>query len=180
MSALPEQITICGALDLENYSNIGFDYIVSILNPESPEPVALRAFARHERCTLRFHDIIEDSDLLVAPQAHHINELLEFGRSLGGGPDRRLLVHCFAGMCRSTAAALVLIAQSDLASPPENAITRLLEIAPNAWPNARMVQLGDEALSYNGNLVRAVQVLYDNVCQLYPVFGNLMRHGSVL
>jgi predicted protein tyrosine phosphatase len=180
MSNLPKQITISSALDLERYARNGLDQVVSILDPDSPEPVELRAVQRRFLCTLRFHDVVEDSGPLISPQASHIDKLLDFGRSLSSDPGRHLLIHCFAGLCRSTAAALVLIAQSDPSASPERAVTRLLEITPHAWPNTRMVQLGDECLQLNGRLVRALDMHYEAMCRLYPGFGRLMRHGSLL
>jgi len=180
MSNLPERITICNVFDLEQHERDGLDQVVSILDPGSPEPVELRAVDRRFLCTLRFHDVVEDIEPLISPQASHIEKLLEFGCSLDGGANRRLLIHCFAGLCRSTAAALILIAQSDPHGSPESAVARLLEIIPHAWPNARMVQLGDERLQLDGELVRALEVHYDRMCHLYPVFGRLMRHGSPL
>jgi predicted protein tyrosine phosphatase len=177
MACAHGNITICGALDLERYSKVNFGSIISILDPDAQEPEALSRFGAHKRCTLRFHDIGEEIDNLIAPQRRHIDELLDFGRQIERDQPERILVHCFAGLCRSTAAALLLIVQNS-GSPPEQAVLRMLEIVPNAWPNPRMIRFGDDSLGLDGGLVSAVQAHYDRMCELYPVFGRLMRQGA--
>jgi predicted protein tyrosine phosphatase len=164
-------ITVCSLLELEDHSSVEYDYIVSILDPDTPEPEALAAFGPHTRCTLRFHDAVSALGSLTLPQPNHIRELLTFGAGIEA--RHRVLLHCQAGLCRSTAAALLLLAQSDPASTPETVVGRLLEIAPHAWPNVRMLQLGDEMLSYDGRLVEAMQPHYQSMREKYPLFRGL-------
>ena len=84
---------------------------------------------------------------MIAPQRNDIERLLQFGRSIMRSRSQgRLLIHCHAGLSRSTAAAVLLLAQAQLDRPPEAAVSRMLEIRPNAWPNLRMIELGDELL----------------------------------
>jgi predicted protein tyrosine phosphatase len=174
MHKLPETITICGTLDLERFSNSDVDYVVSILDPDFVEPNVFRTFGKHKRLTLRFHDIVEEVPNLIAPQVHHISELLEFGRTIMAESGRHLLIHCFAGVCRSTAAAALLLAQEEPERTPADAVERMLQIAPHAWPNVRMIAIGDEILNYNNALVDAVESLYSRMYQLYPEFGRMM------
>lgn len=180
MRVQPKEVIICNALDLKRYRKTRIDFVVSILDPGSEEPEVLRTFSNHRRCNLRFHDIVEETNGLVAPQADHIEELLEFGRAQDRESDNRMLIHCFAGLCRSTAAGLLLMAQNDAKKSPDDAIARLLRIAPNAWPNTRMIRLGDKILQYNGRLLSAMELHYNNMCKRYPMFGELMRHGGKL
>jgi predicted protein tyrosine phosphatase len=177
MPLLSKRITICGLLDLEEHARTSFGYVVSILDPDKPEPEELRFLSANRRCTLRFHDTLESSGFMIAPQVSHVSDLLEFGRLIDVSSNQRVLVHCFAGLCRSTAAALLLIAQSDRAIVPEDAVSQLLAIAPNAWPNSRMVELGDEMLSYKGRLANAVRAHQRSVCERYPMLGSIMQNA---
>jgi predicted protein tyrosine phosphatase len=161
MSAiLPIDFTICGIPELPEHSLSGMTHVLSILDPGHPAPDAFAAFGEHARLELRFHDAIDErpergEDL---PQLHHIEALLEFGRELMRRQgDQRLLVHCHAGVSRSTAATLLLLAQ---AAPDFAAAALMDEIArrrDKAWPNLRMIELGDPLLGRGGTLIAAVR-----------------------
>src|SRR5580693_2075277 len=101
---------ICGLDELIGHQGRGVTHILSILDPEWPEPTAFQAYDPHFRATLRFHDAIEpDSDVLL-PQRQDVEAVLTFGRDAAeaGG----LLIHCHAGISRSTAATLMILAQA--------------------------------------------------------------------
>jgi hypothetical protein len=68
--------------------------------------------------------------------------------------DRPLLVHCVAGISRSTAAALIAMAAHGPGREMESAHA-LREVAPHAHPNRRLIQLADEILGSRGRLVSA-------------------------
>jgi len=68
-----------------------------------------------------------------------------------------MLVHCWAGISRSTAAAFTLLC--DRAGPgAEHDIAEMLrERAPHAQPNRLIVRLADQVLGRNGAMVRAIE-----------------------
>src|SRR5271165_4374781 len=101
-------ITICGIDELPDHSAAGVTHVLSILDPGWPEPEAFGEYGEHARLELRFHDVIDDVPSLGydAPQRRHVEALLEFGRAMLEEPAPvHLLVHCHAGISRSTAAA---------------------------------------------------------------------------
>ncbi len=67
-----------------------------------------------------------------------------------------MVIHCFAGVSRSTAAAFI----AACALKPERdefAIARAIrEASPTATPNARLVALADEALGRKGRMNDAI------------------------
>jgi predicted protein tyrosine phosphatase len=67
-----------------------------------------------------------------------------------------LVVHCFAGISRSTAAAFI----SACALAPERdeaeIAMRIRNASPTASPNPRLVALGDAYLGRQGRMVKAV------------------------
>ena len=103
-------LTICGLDELDGHQGRRVTHVLSILDPEWPEPSAFQAFDPHFRTTLRFHDAIEPGPGILLPEKADVETILAFGRDAGDGP--RLLVHCHAGISRSTAATLMILAQA--------------------------------------------------------------------
>ena len=83
-------------------STIGASHLVSLLRLEQqpPTPPSIAA-VNHLRVDI--NDITAAADGLVHPQSDHVAELIAFAR--GWNRSRPMLVHCFAGISRSTAAA---------------------------------------------------------------------------
>jgi predicted protein tyrosine phosphatase len=92
---------------------------------------------------------------LVAPQESHVQAIIDFARDWDRSAP--LLIHCWMGVSRSPAAALI----AALAVHPEEddvaLVRRLRSASPYATPNARLVQIGDEMLGRGGRLVDALR-----------------------
>jgi predicted protein tyrosine phosphatase len=78
--------------------------------------------------------------------------LLDFFGSWSGATP--LLVHCVAGVSRSTAAALIAFIHKHPGLESE-AAQRLRKTAPHAHPNRRMIALADSMLGCDGRLIQA-------------------------
>ena len=96
------RLTICGIAELGEHSAAGVTHVLSLLGPTSPDPPEFAAFAPHRRLILRFHDVIEPQPDQIAPTREDVERLLVFGREVGETPQAHLLVHCRAGVSRST------------------------------------------------------------------------------
>ncbi|MBO9545149.1 protein tyrosine phosphatase [Caulobacter sp.] len=119
------------------------DHALSLISPDARAPVVARP-----RTLLRFNDIAEDREGLVAPSAAMIETIL----SLAGTPT--LLIHCFAGVSRSTAAAYILACAH---GGDEQALAaQLRSLCPEATPNPLMVALADAILQRDGAMSRAI------------------------
>jgi predicted protein tyrosine phosphatase len=177
----PFKITICGIDELVDYSDAKVTHVLSILDPTTPEPDAFGSFSQHARLELRFHDVIEEHVAgYDSPQPHHIESLLAFGRDLARQPagTAHLLVHCHMGISRSTAAALLLLAE---ASPNRSAADMMAEIAKvrsKAWPNLRMIEIGDAMLGLKGDLVEAVRNRHHQMARALPQVADYMRESG--
>ncbi|UGY16605.1 tyrosine phosphatase family protein [Bradyrhizobium septentrionale] len=102
-------------------------------------------------------DIIEQMDGFVAPNETHIEKVLTFVR----GWDRRapMVVHCYAGISRSTASAFVTVCALN-PHRDEMSIARLIrEASPIAAPNRLIVSLADKALGREGRMLRALDAM---------------------
>ena len=68
----------------------------------------------------------------------------------------RVLIHCEAGVSRSSAAALIMYACWLGPGREQEAMDRVLSQRPIAMPNRRMVELADRLLERGGQLVNAL------------------------
>lgn len=111
-------------------------------------------------------DITEEMDGFVAPSDAHIGQVLDFVRRWDRAAP--LVVHCYAGISRSTASAFAAVCALN---PHRNeiAIARQIRSAsPIAAPNRRIVSLADKALGREGRMLRALD-------EMGP--GSMMAEG---
>jgi predicted protein tyrosine phosphatase len=154
------RLTICGLDELPGLAEGGVTHVLSILDPEWPAPAAFARFAPHRRLELRFHDVVDPAPAWVAPSSGDVERLLAFGRELDGAPAPHLLIHCHAGVSRSTACALLILAQADPQRPAAELLAAVVRLRPRAWPNLRLIELGDARLGRGGALVAAARAHY--------------------
>jgi predicted protein tyrosine phosphatase len=174
-----QMLTVCGISELTDRRERPVTHVLSILDPDHPDPEAFEAYDPHHRTILRFHDIIKPVQGMILPEPEHVEAVLRFGNEVADGRDQRveghLLVHCHMGVSRSTAAMLTLMAQTEPEESEERLFERLVEIRPQAWPNSRMVEFADELLSRNGQLVEALRRHYGRQIKRMPRYVQLMH-----
>jgi predicted protein tyrosine phosphatase len=127
--------------------------LLSLLSPpfEAPRPAAIPP-ERH--LTLGLSDIAAPLEGHVLAGSEQVESLIGFFRLWDRA--RPMVVHCFAGVSRSPAAAFIGLCALDAA--PEIEIARKLRrLSPSATPNKRLVELADALLSREGRMVRAIE-----------------------
>lgn len=137
-------------------------HLLSIGDPgQDPPPGYLDHPSR--KLYLQFHDIDVVpggpwANLFRAPTMQDVEAILRFGEEIQGG----LLIHCQAGISRSTAAAAVLVAARLGPGRELEAAELIRRVRPIAWPNRLLVAHGDDVLGLEGRLSAAIQeVCYD-------------------
>jgi predicted protein tyrosine phosphatase len=130
-------------------------HLLGILDPLTPQP-AVYDHEPHSRTTLlvRFQDI--DASQPDGPTAEHVAKIIAFAdqvRSAHARAPARLLVHCHAGISRSTASAYIALARDFGLERADDAFRQLLRTTVNPWPNRRLVSLADDALGARGRLL---------------------------
>ena len=131
-------------------------HLVTLINRElmiaTPEGIA-----PENHLKLDMHDIAAPIDGYVAPCGEHVSNLLRFAQ----GWDRKapMLIHCWAGISRSTAAAYVSLCALNPRASELALAQRLRRAAPEATPNRLIVALADRALGREGRMVAAVEAI---------------------
>ena len=88
------------------------------------------------------------------PDRSHLDELLDFLRAWDRAEP--MLIHCFAGVSRSTAAAFIAACALNPRRDEFEAARAIRAASPTATPNTRLVALADDALERNGRMNEAI------------------------
>ena len=145
LAALPETVRAVGA-----------SHVLTVMAnvDQVPRPASVLA-ANHLK--VQMDDITEELEGFVAPSETHIEQVLQFVR--GWDRNAPLVVHCYAGISRSTASAFASVCALN-PDRDEDAIAQALRRAsPTATPNIRIVSLADRLLGRNGRMVAAVETI---------------------
>jgi len=139
-------------------------HIISICDP-SEEPPPGYTQVPH-RLRLEFDDITtpldDPEDVLAAPA--DILKVIDFTQAMRShGGD--VLIHCFAGVSRSTAVAMIVYAVLLGVGKEDEALAYVLKARPQAVPNPWIVELADEALGRKGKLLQVVQSHEDSLLE---------------
>jgi predicted protein tyrosine phosphatase len=174
---IPFALTICGIEELPDHAERQVSHVLSIIDPDRSPLDAFGSYGEHARLELRFHDIIEDMPGREAPQPHHVEQVLAFGRDIMREPEpvRHLLVHCHAGVSRSTAAMTLLLAQAQPHLSAPEVLQQVLAIRAKAWPNLRMLTFGEEQLGRPGEFSGAVGEIYRHQLDRRPEIQEFFR-----
>jgi predicted protein tyrosine phosphatase len=102
-------------------------------------------------------DITEQIEGFVAPGEQHVAQVLEFVR----GWDRAapLVIHCYAGISRSTASAFAAACALNPHRDELDIAWAIRAASPIASPNRLIVSLADKALGREGRMVRALDAI---------------------
>jgi predicted protein tyrosine phosphatase len=106
---------------------------------------------------LSLHDVTAAMPGYVAPGETHIAELIAFALAWNG--DGAMVVHCWAGISRSTAAAFTALCAINPRACEKAIAARLRLASPTAQPNRLMVAIADQALGRNGRMIGAIEAI---------------------
>lgn len=128
--------------------------LITLLSPASTLPVRPSTLAADRHLTRLFHDIGGPTPGLTPPSEADVEAVIAFGRSW----DRRspLLIHCFAGISRSTAAAFIIAADLYPHMSEATLASAMRAASPSATPNDLMVGMADDLLGRRGRMIQAI------------------------
>ena len=138
-------------LVIERYSP---RFMVSLLSPEAdyarPSMISEDSYLR-----LHFHDIDSPVEGSYAPDDHSVGQFLHFLESCGSAFP--ILIHCYAGISRSTAGAYIALNYFRSDETEHFLAQELRFFSPSATPNRLMVRHADTLLGRGGRMVEAIE-----------------------
>jgi predicted protein tyrosine phosphatase len=116
-----------------------------------------RQIAPENHLVLAVDDIAFPIDGYTAPADDHVQRLIDFV----GQWDRAapMVVHCFAGISRSTAGAYVAACALNPQRDELRIAQAIRRASRTAQPNARIVTIADRLLKRDGRMVRAIETI---------------------
>jgi predicted protein tyrosine phosphatase len=174
---LPYAISICGLDELVDLLDHDISHVLSILDPDWPDPALFAGFPADRREVFRFHDVIDEAFGCTAPIRADVQRLLILGERWRDTGVRHLLIHCHAGISRSTAAAAALLAQRH-PGQEDDAFRCIAGIRSWSWPNSRMVEFADSLLGRKGRLIAAMRRHHGRMIERWPDLSRPLAIGS--
>lgn len=147
-------LAVCSLSKLDaTLAQTGAQHLVTLLSDHAavPRPAHIPE-TRHLR--LIASDITQPLDGHQLATSDHVTQLIAFVRAW----DRKtpLVIHCWAGISRSTAAAYIAALSLNPKLDDDDLADHLRMVAPSATPNPRLIALADTILSRNGRMIRAI------------------------
>jgi predicted protein tyrosine phosphatase len=143
LAALPEIVRMTGA-----------SHVLTVMaNVDQVQRPASILEANHLKVSM--DDITEPMEGYTPPSEAHVEQVLNFVR----GWDRKapLVIHCYAGVSRSTASAFAAACMLNPHRDEMEIAQKIRAASPIASPNRLIVSHADKALGRNGRMVRALE-----------------------
>jgi len=135
-------------------------HVVSLLSPEEIH-LAPDGHAPERHLRLPMHDLRGVPEEAfpgdTPPSESHVAELLKF--AAGWSSEAPILIHCWAGVSRSTAAAYSIACARNPGAREEEIAQALRDASPTAWPNPQIVALADTLLARDGRMSAAIKAI---------------------
>jgi predicted protein tyrosine phosphatase len=150
-------IYICNLQEFQGHARVLAPTHLASLVSAQEQPPTPRGMPAERHLKLVVHDISTPLPGYILAGEDHMDRLIAF---LGDWQpdDGALLVHCMAGISRSTAAALIALVIKAQGREMEAAL-HLREAAPHAHPNRRLIALADQLLGCQGRLIAAREAM---------------------
>lgn len=127
--------------------------VVSLLSPYDTFP-AFEGFGADLHLQVPIHDIVDDVGDWRAPDLSDAESVIKFVQPWDRAAP--LLIHCWAGISRSTASAFITACLHNPQADEHEIAATIRQASPTASPNRRLVAHADELLGRNGRMNRAV------------------------
>lgn len=148
-------IIVCGLYVAQTQIDVhGAKSVIGILSPEMPHP-EYTGIDRHLKLT--FNDINSDTQGLISPRVADAKRLITFIENWD--QKQPMLIHCWAGISRSTASAFAALCILRPNSDEMELAQELRTASPSATPNKMITSQVDQLLGRNGRMLNAVEVI---------------------
>lgn len=140
----------------ETVTRTGAQRLLSLLaaGTEVTRPVSIEA-ANHLHLVM--HDIAVAQEGMTMPGEEHVRALLDFAYRWDRA--KPLVVHCYAGISRSTASAYIIAAALAPKRDEAELAKTLRLLSPTATPNPRLITVADSLLARDGRMIAAIEAI---------------------
>lgn len=162
--------TKAGKLLLSSHSDITHVISIADFNGEGNRGKPPSGFFRSDikKIFLQFDDV-DDPSIDFGPTENDIKQIIEFGKILKENcQEVHLLTNCMAGICRSTAAAYIVLCIMLGENKEFEAIDMVFGSQPEAIPNILMVSIADKLLERKGAMTNALWIRQSSETPMYP------------
>lgn len=117
---------------------------------------------------LEFDDVEAENTIYTAPTLKDIQYLVNFAEKFRGR-NGRILIHCFAGVSRSSAAGFIVNCVFFGPGREEDAMKRTLEgcLEKRVDPNTLMISYADQILGRNGKMIKTYDEFFIVTKEMY-------------
>ncbi len=148
LSRLPETLEVSGASHLVTLATLGSPGLAI----ERPQQIAPEHHLR-----VGFSDIVAPMEGHVPPGEAHVQAVLDF---VAAWPrDKPMVIHCYAGISRSTAAAYAASCALRPDRDEADLARELRRLAPSATPNRLFIEIADRLLGREGRMSAAAAAI---------------------
>jgi predicted protein tyrosine phosphatase len=150
-------IHVCSLARLhKTVGTTGASHVVTLLR-NTDQVIRPTVIVEANHLILSMDDIVEELDGYEPPAHEHVERLIDFAS--GWNRAAPMVVHCYAGISRSTAGAYVMACAINPKRDEAKIAQAIRAASPTAVPNARIVSLADRFLGRNGRMMRAIETI---------------------
>jgi predicted protein tyrosine phosphatase len=156
------RLMVCPRLGVTRFHESPVTHFVSLIDPDERETPLQAPKSTTHTLRLIFNDLDDIEKTLPmfarysSPDENDVARLVAFGHAMESLPDWGLLVHCEAGISRSTASAITIITAAGY--HPAIAFGMVRRACPAMLPNRRMLRMADDLLKTKGALCHMAEV----------------------
>ncbi|TPL24169.1 protein tyrosine phosphatase [Mesorhizobium sp. B2-4-10] len=140
----------------ETVARTGAERLLSLL-AAGTDVLRPASIMRENHLHLVMHDIAAAQDGMTMPGEEHVRNLLDFARRWDRA--RPMVVHCYAGISRSTASAYIIAAALAPKRDEAELARTLRRLSPSATPNPRLIAVADALLGRGGRMIAAIEAI---------------------
>jgi predicted protein tyrosine phosphatase len=148
-------LQVCSLARLpQTVADINASHVLTLINAQTPvmRPASI---PQDRHLYIAMSDIIEPLDGHITPGEAHVRQLLGFVR--GWDRAQPMVIHCYAGVSRSTAAAMITACALNPDRNERDVAELIRERSPTATPNLKLIEEADALLGRAGAMVRAAE-----------------------
>ncbi len=151
------KIIVCSLDAMETIvSDSAAGHVISLINDQMmPQTPASLDQSHHLK--LPMNDIESPTSGYVTPSNQHVEQLIEF--ALQWNQLNPLVIHCWAGISRSTAAAFITLCALNPQSSELQIARSMRQISATATPNSLLISCADQVLGRQGQMISAIEAI---------------------